>query len=108
MRVSIEKSTASYEVLSPWADADPITLRGLRAERPVKLEGKRIGLFHMWKRASKPILTVLEQRLKEKFPKATFSWYSESEVNTPEIESSNVTKYEDWLKGVDTAAGINW
>jgi hypothetical protein len=99
--MSTERSKALYEVLSPWADVDPVTLKGLRAERPAQLEGKTIGLFHMWKRASKPILAVLEKRLKEKFPSAVFSWYSESEINTPEIESPNIAKYENWLKGVD-------
>jgi hypothetical protein len=100
--MSIEKPKLAYEVLSPWAEVDPVVLRGLRAERPAELKGKKIGLFHMWKRASKPILTALEKRLKEKFPTAQFSWYAESEINTPEIESGNVAKYEAWLKGVDT------
>ena len=99
--MAVEKRTDLYEVLSPWADVDPVTYKGLRAERPANLEGKTIGLFHMWKRASKPILAVLERRLKAKYPSAQFSWYSESEINTPEVESRNLARYEDWLKGLD-------
>ena len=92
---------ATYEVLSPWAEVDPVPLRGITA-RTTDLAGKRIGLFHMWKRASKPILTVLERKLKEKYPTAEFSWYEESVMNTPEIDSDYKTQFEEWLKGVDT------
>jgi hypothetical protein len=100
--MNTEKSPALYAVLSPWAEVDPVSLRGLSAERPPQLEGKKIGLFHMWKRASKPILAVLERKLKEKYPTAAFSWYAESVINTPEIESPNRTAFETWLKGLDT------
>jgi hypothetical protein len=99
--MNAEKPGASYEVLNPWAEVDPVALRGLTAERPQELNRKKIGLFHMWKRASKPILSVLEKRLKEKFPIAEFSWYQETEINTPEIESRNQAEFEDWLKGLD-------
>ncbi|HSW58162.1 MAG TPA: hypothetical protein VLH15_07150 [Dehalococcoidales bacterium] len=92
---------ANYAVLSPWAEVDPVTLRGLSAPRPTSLEGKTIGLFYMWKRASKPILQALEKHLKTRFPTLSFSWYAESVVNTPEVESPNKARYEDWLKGVD-------
>lgn len=95
-------NNSSFEVLSPWSEVDPVPQRGLTAERPDSLNGKKIGLFHMWKRASKPILIILEKKLKERFPAAEFSWYAESEWNTPEIESKNKTRYEEWLKGLDT------
>lgn len=91
-----------YAVLNPWAEVDPVAPRGLTTARPTALDGKTIGLFHMWKRASKPILQSLEKHLKARFPTARFSWYAESVVNTPEIESPNKAKYENWLKGLDT------
>lgn len=96
-----KKETPVYEVISPWAEADPVPPRGLTAERPADLNGKTIGLFHIWKRASKPILDVLERELKKRFPAARFNWYAESQMNTPEIESNNKTKYKAWLKGLD-------
>jgi hypothetical protein len=100
--MTAEKTKAIYEVLGPWAEADPIPQRGLIVERLEDLAGKKIGLFHMWKRASKPTLGVLERKIKEKYPAAEFSWYEESQLNTPEIESENKAHYEDWLKELDT------
>ncbi|MFH1647603.1 MAG: hypothetical protein ABID71_07970 [Chloroflexota bacterium] len=65
--MSAEKSGASYEVLSPWAEADPIPFRGINP--PVAdLAGKKIGLLRNSKRGAEPTLQVLEKRLKEKYP----------------------------------------
>lgn len=97
-----KKETLLYEVISPWAEADPIPPKGLTVERPADLDGKNIGIFHNWKRASKPLLEVLERELKKRFPDARFSWYMDSHRNTPEVESENKAKYEAWLKGLDT------
>ena len=97
-----ESKVPLYEVLGPWAEADPVPPRGLDTERPGDLTGKTIGLFHIWKRASKPILDVMERELKERYPTARFSRYTESQMNTPEIESRNKEQYEDWLKELDT------
>jgi hypothetical protein len=94
--------TFAFETLSPWAEADPVAPRGLTAERPADLAGKTIGLFHIWKRASKPLLDVLERELSRRFPTATFKWYRETAMNTPEIESDNRGPFEDWLKELDT------
>jgi hypothetical protein len=96
-----KQETPLYEVISPWAEADPVLPRGLTAERPAELDGKNIGIFHNWKRASRPILEALEKELKRRFPAARFSWYSETRLNTPEVESENKTRYEAWLKGLD-------
>lgn len=95
-------ANCTYETLSPWAEADPVSPRGLSTERPADLAGTNIGLFHIWKRASRPILEVLEKELKQRVPSARFSWYAESEMNTPEIESRGKTKFEEWLKELDT------
>ena len=91
-----------YDVLNPWAEADPVPARGLTAERPETIDGKTIGLFHIWKRASRPILDVLERELKTRFPNARISRYTESQMNTPEIESKNIGPFEEWLKELDT------
>ena len=58
---------SQYEVLGPWAEVDPIPLRGISA-RLDSLEGKKIGLFANFKRAAKPIQAEVERRLKERFP----------------------------------------
>ena len=41
------QTIASYEVLSPWAEADPIPIKGL-APRLDKIDGKKIGLPKNW------------------------------------------------------------
>jgi hypothetical protein len=88
----------SYEVLSPWAEVDPLPLRGITPRLP-DLEGKKIGLFvYAAKIASHPVQTVMEKRLKERFPTAKFSWY----FNTRgEVSEAELPKYKDWLKGLD-------
>ncbi len=46
--------------------------------------------------------TVLEKELKQRFPTAKFSWYAETEMNNPEIDSRGKEKFEGWLKELDT------
>ena len=94
-----------YEVLNPWAEVDPIALRGI-SPRLSDLTGKKIGLFCNSKRASKPILTVVEQKLRNRYPKCETSWYDAWETyHTPywvlQVESEHKSKFEDWIQGVD-------
>lgn len=98
--MSDSELNVQYEVLSPWADADPKPLRGI-AERVASLAGKKIGLFCNSKRAAHPILASVEGRLKGKFPTSEISWYFFSKMNVPEIETDGKAKFEEWLKGVD-------
>ena len=101
--MTTKKSNEQYEVLSPWAEADPIPLKGLTAPRYEDLSGKKIGLLSNAKRAARPISTVVERKLKEKFPTAEFSQYfTLNAVGPPEIETENKEKFEEWVKGVDT------
>ena len=88
-----------YEILNPWADADPIPLRGI-SPRPEGLAGKTIGLFAEYKMASKPVLAEVEKRLKARFPTAGFSHFQCNEhVDVPEFK--NRAELERWLNGVD-------
>jgi hypothetical protein len=89
----------SYEVLNPWADADPIPLKGLTAPRVTDLAGKKIGLFVNDKRAALPVRTVLERKLKERFPASETSWYN---ARGPVLMGKVIPEYEEWLKTVDT------
>ena len=90
-----------YEVLSPWAEADPVPSKGITA-RISGLEGKRIGLLANAKRAARPILSMVEIKLKERFPSAEISWYyTQYAVGPAEADTPNKSKFEDWLKGVD-------
>jgi hypothetical protein len=94
------KSGAFYEVLSPWAEADPIPLHGL-APRLAKLDGKKIGLLQNSKRAAPIILDVAERLLKEKFPTTKISRFEGRSFSVSSLEPERKTEFEDWLKGLD-------
>ena len=98
--MSPSKTDVAYEVLSPWAEADPIPLKGL-APRLDKLEGKKIGLLRNSKRAAPIILDVAERLLKEKFPTAKISRFEGRTFSVSSLEPERKTEFEDWLKGLD-------
>ena len=102
MNTSLETSQrgGAYEVLSPWADADPVPLRGI-ATRLNGLEGKNIGLFSNGKRAAGLTLAAFEQQLKEKVSSVRTSWYTSSRINTPEALTDGRSRFEAWVGGVD-------
>jgi len=90
--------SSQYEVLSPWAEADPISQRGL-APRLTTLEGKKIGLFI--KRAAAPIQDVVQKQLKARFPNSEITFYKGQSFSVSELEPQNKGKFEDWIRGVD-------
>ena len=94
------RENSIYEVLSPWADADPTPLRGIMPRIP-DISGKKIGFFYNSKGAAYPTLTLLEKELKNRFPSAEIEWYKYSEVNVPEIETKGQANFEQWLKRLD-------
>ncbi len=100
--MSSSKLGAQYEVLSPWAEADPIPFRSI-SPRVTDLAGKKIGLFRNFKRAAKPVMLVVERELKKKFPTAEFSWFESTLANVLETETENKEKFIKWIKGIDTA-----
>ena len=100
MNVETSRGGVSLEVLNPWADIDPVALRGI-TPRPKDLAGTKIGLFSNGKRAAALTLTAFESRLKEKDPSAQTSWYTSTRVNTPEILTEGKARFEEWVKGVD-------
>jgi hypothetical protein len=94
-----------YEVLSPWAEADPVLLRGL-SPRLQDLSGKKIGLFSItWKRASALINKMVEKKLKEKFPTAEFSYFDYPVVAGDIEEGQGLQEFENWLKKMDAVVG---
>ncbi len=98
------KSTGQYEVLSPWAEANPIPLKRL-APRQSNLSGKRIGLIFNYKRASRPMLTIIQNKLKEKYSGCEFTWYSNMRPGVSIIESPDKGEFVEWLKKVDAVIG---
>jgi hypothetical protein len=91
-----------YEVLNPWAEVDPVPLRGI-SPRLTDIAGKRIGLFSTWKRAAKPILTAVEMKLKERYPDCETSWYMSSNKrwSALQMEGEDKTRFQEWVQGVD-------
>jgi len=100
MNTNAEIRGTEYEVLSPWADADPVPLRGI-TPRPADLAGKKVGLFSNRKRAALLTLGAVERELLERFPTAQTSWYECSTINTPEMLTEGKAKFEAWVASVD-------
>ena len=96
----VNQRSAEYEVLSPWADADPVPLRGI-TPRPADFAGKIIGLYSNRKRAAQLTLEAVERELLEKFPRAKTSWYACTTINTPEMLTEGKAKFEAWVASVD-------
>lgn len=97
---SENSSEPDFRVLSPWAEADPIPPRGI-SPRLSTLEGKKIGLFANFKRASLPIVREVENRLKKAYPDCETSIYESRGANVIESETTNREQFIDWVKGVD-------
>ncbi len=89
-----------YEVLSPWAEVDPIPLKGI-SPRIDGLAGKKIGLFVNYKRAARPIGLALERRLKSMYPDSDIRTFNSTEWNVVETETKNRDQFIAWAKGVD-------
>ena len=92
--------TTTYDVLSPWAEADPIPLHGL-SPRLDKLDGKKIGLFCNNKRAAPIIQNAVEKLLKEKFPTIKISRFVGRSFSVSSLEKGREAEFNDWIKGVD-------
>ena len=102
-------TTNKFEVLSPWADVDPIPLKGI-TPRLKDLAGKKIGLAYNFKVAARPILTVVERKLKERYPTTEISWFNTFSRNekSPDGMKASDAEYPRWAKGMNaviTAVG---
>ena len=98
--MSSDKSSALYEVLSPWAEADPKPLNGL-SPRLDTLAGKKIGLLCNNKRAAPLILDVTEDLLKKRYPDSEISYFHARTFSVSALETDRQEEFEDWIKGLD-------
>lgn len=94
-----------YEVLSPWADVDPMPFRGISPRIPTLAE-KKIGIFRNFKRAARPMAESIEKRLKTMYPDIQTSIYDSTQANVNEIETQNKDKFTEWVKGLDAAIAV--
>ncbi|MBI2858831.1 MAG: hypothetical protein HYX90_07115 [Chloroflexi bacterium] len=91
-----------YAVLNPWAETDPVGFRQISPRMP-DLAGKTVGLFsEQYKIGADLMLSVVEQKLKQRFPTSKFSWF-ECHKNVEMAESGDKDRFDDWIKGIDVA-----
>jgi hypothetical protein len=88
-----------FEVLSPWAEVDPVPVRAI-SPRLADLTGKKIGLYANSKIVALPMLAVVEEQLKERFSGLQFTRF-ERIPNLSVAETDGWVKFQEWLKGVD-------
>ncbi|MFC2021379.1 hypothetical protein ACFLU1_06345 [Chloroflexota bacterium] len=93
--------TSQYEVLSPWADVDPLSPKGI-SPRINDLAGKKIGMFVNPKRAGRPILETAGRKLKERYPTVEFVEFVPKEH---QVTIEEKPEFEKWVKGVDAVIG---
>jgi hypothetical protein len=96
---------AQFEVLSPWADVDPIPRRGI-SPRLQNLSGKKIGLFVNSKRAAMPIAESIQRRLGAMYPDVQTIIFHSTMPNVNEIETKNKEKFTAWAKELDAAIAV--
>ena len=94
------KPEIQYQVLSPWAEVDPVPLRGI-SPRVDNLAGKKIGLFVNYKRAARPIGLSLEKRLKSMYPGSEIRFFYSPDWNVVETETRNREKFTAWANESD-------
>ena len=88
-----------YEVISPWADVDPVPIRGI-SSRLQDLAGKKIGLFANHKSSSLFVQDVVEKKLKETFPGINISRYKRHYPDIPD-QIEDMAEFKEWVGGVD-------
>ena len=88
-----------YEVLSPWAEVDPMPVKAI-SPRLAGLTGKKIGLYANSKIAALPMLAVVEEQLKARFSGLQFTRF-ERIPNLSVAETDVWAKFQEWIKGVD-------
>jgi len=94
----------AYEVLSPWAEADPIPLNGISPRIP-DLAGRKIGLFASSKPAAPRMMTILEEKMRQRFPSSEISRYNAEEgFIILQTVGKDKECFEEWVKSVDVIA----
>jgi hypothetical protein len=91
----------NYDVLTPWADVDPVPPRGL-VPRVTDLEGKTIGLYAFFKQHAPLVMREVERQLKERFPTALFRHF-QYPVHVKEVlqDDDYRSSFEEFVSGVD-------
>ena len=102
VNMAVAQNTAKhdYKALNPWAEVDPIPLKGI-SPRVDSLSGKKIGIFANYKRAAVPIANAIKTKLETGYPDAEISLYHSDQWNVVEADTVNKVKFTEWAEGVD-------
>jgi hypothetical protein len=99
-RREILVSDPMYDVLSPWAETDPVPLQGITPRLP-EIHGKRIGLFANYKRAAGPIQDAVDAELRARFGEA-IAIQRFAQAGSNDVGSSDEgAQFAAWLEEVD-------
>ena len=95
--------TETYDVLSPWAETDPIPLQGINPRVP-DLRGKRVGLYANYKRAAAPIQDAVEAELRTRYGSdITITRFGQHGSHDIASMPDEAPRFVEWLeKEVDT------
>ena len=92
---------AVYDVLSPWAETDPIPLMGI-TPRLDEVRGKRIGLYANYKRAAVPIQDAVEAELLRRFGESiSVHRFHQAGSNDVGSSSDEGPRFTQWLEDLD-------
>ena len=90
-----------YEVLSPWAETDPLPLQGI-TPRLNAVHGKRIGLYANYKRAAVPIQEAVHAQLLERLGEGiTLDRFHQAGSNDVGSSPDEGPLFAKWLEGLD-------
>lgn len=100
---------AIYDVLSPWAETDPLPLNGI-TPRLTELRGKRVGLYANYKRAAGPIQDAVEAELRNRYGSditiRRFAQQGSQDIGSSDDEGPRFAKWvEQEVDGVIVAVG---
>jgi hypothetical protein len=98
-----EHMEATYDVLSPWAETDPLPLAGIN-QRVDELRGKRVGLYANYKRAAAPIQDAVEAELRARYgSQVTITRFAQQGSQDIGSSDDEGPRFVEWLeKEVDT------
>ena len=90
-----------YDVLSPWAETDPLPLKGI-TPRLQDVRGKRIGLYANYKRAAQPIQEAVHAELASRFgAEITLERFNQAGSNDVGSSPDEGPRFVSWLEGLD-------
>jgi hypothetical protein len=95
-------SNEQYGVLNPWAESDPVPLKGI-SPRLETFEGKKIGIFRNFKQGANQIGITIGEKLKERYPGVETILFDSTDQNVNVIETDKKDEFVRWAEGIDAA-----